>query len=441
MLKRNFIVSISLLCGSLAFAQNQNTSPYTRYGMGEEVSFMSTSYTGIAGSSVSLADFRHVNFFNPATYSSVMRYNPVFDFGVMGKTSILKTDSSSQNQTSVSLRNFSLLLPVSRKTGVVFGLMPYSTTGYDVNTYDPNNGDTITYNYSGSGSVNRLFLGFGQQLINKGDSVKLSIGVNTSFLFGTLQRQRSVIFQDDSYYNTRLLDKTIVRGFSFDLGIHYFEKLSDKFSYQLGITSSIGNKVRAYHDFFAYNYKINAYQAEVDKDTVENIVDSRGYLFLPKKMAIGASLIYNKKLTLSVQYEMADWQRYYEYFDSVETRFSELTQMRKFSFGAEYRPNLGLTGKNISSLKLMSYKLGVYYGYAPYKFSDIHFKQYGIAFGTNLPLLSSGTTSSMDLGFEIGKMGTTANGLVQDNYFRFNIGFSLSPNTKFDRWFRKRLYE
>jgi hypothetical protein len=47
----------------------------------------------------------------------------------------------------------------------------------------------------------------------------------------------------------------------------------------------------------------------------------------------------------------------------------------------------------------------------------------------------------MSLGFELGKMGTTDNGLIEDNYFNFNLGFSLSPNARFDRWFKKRLYD
>lgn len=439
---RNITIGLTLLAGLTGHGQDQNSSPYTRFGIGEQVSFMSTPFIGMGGASVSLADSRHINFSNPATYGTMRRYNPVFDAGIMGKSSFMKTDSTSQNQTTVSLRDFALMMPVSQKTGVVFGLMPYSTTGYDVNTYDPNEGDTITYNYGGMGSVNRLFIGLGQQLINKGDTARLSIGVNSSFLFGTIQRDRRILFNDASYYNTRLIDKTIIRGFTFDLGLHYYEKINKKLYYQLGITSTFGNKVRAYKDFYAYTYKVNEItQAEVSKDTAAYSEDIKGYLILPRKLVFGASITYNNKLTVSAQFELADWQNYYEWFDSVETRYNELSQMRKFSVGMEYQPNVGISGKNISTFKLMSYKLGGYYGYAPYRINDTNLKQYGIAFGITMPLLSSNSSSSMSLGFELGKMGTTEKGLIQDNYFKFNLGFSLSPNAKFDKWFWKRLYD
>jgi hypothetical protein len=39
----------------------------------------------------------------------------------------------------------------------------------------------------------------------------------------------------------------------------------------------------------------------------------------------------------------------------------------------------------------------------------------------------------MNIGFEWGKRGTTAADLIEEKYFRVNIGLSLN-----DRWFQKR---
>lgn len=442
MLRFNLLVFNLLLLVLLNFGQDQNSSPYTRFGLGEQVNFISTPYIGLGGASIAIADFKHINFSNPATYSNTKRYSPVFDAGIMGKSSWLKSESGNYSQTTVSLRDFSLLLPISPKTGIAFGLMPFSTTGYNISKYELLNDDTVTQNYSGMGSVNRLFFGIGQQIINKGDSVRLSVGVNASFLFGTLQRDRRTIFDDISYYNSHIENKLIVRGFTMDYGIHYYEKINKKYSFQLGLTANVGNNITAYQDFFAYTYKtVQSTQSEVIKDTTSYYQDKKGFVYLPKSIGIGGALSVNKKLTLSAQYNIADGYKYYESFDSVETTYSELAQMRKFSFGVRFIPYTQENIQNLSALKLSSYQFGFHYGYSPYKSSEIHLKEYGIAFGISMPLLSSGSTSSMSLGIELGKLGTTQNGLIEDNYLKFNIGLSLSPNSRFDKWFWKRLYD
>lgn len=54
---------------------------------------------------------------------------------------------------------------------------------------------------------------------------------------------------------------------------------------------------------------------------------------------------------------------------------------------------------------------------------------YGMTFGLGLPV----GLSKINIGFELGKKGTTTQNLIQENYFNLNIGLSLS-----DLWFRKR---
>ena len=51
-------------------------------------------------------------------------------------------------------------------------------------------------------------------------------------------------------------------------------------------------------------------------------------------------------------------------------------------------------------------------------------------FGLGLPVSSS----SINLGFEFGKKGTTSNGLIEENYFNLSVGLSLGDYS----WFKKR---
>ena len=47
----------------------------------------------------------------------------------------------------------------------------------------------------------------------------------------------------------------------------------------------------------------------------------------------------------------------------------------------------------------------------------------------------------MNLGFEFGKLGNINNNNIEENYINFAIGFTMAPDTRYDRWFRKRQYD
>ena len=56
-------------------------------------------------------------------------------------------------------------------------------------------------------------------------------------------------------------------------------------------------------------------------------------------------------------------------------------------------------------------------------------------------MISSRSLSRINLGFELGRLGELASSNIEENYFKFSIGFSLAPDTRYDRWFRKRKYD
>jgi hypothetical protein len=59
---------------------------------------------------------------------------------------------------------------------------------------------------------------------------------------------------------------------------------------------------------------------------------------------------------------------------------------------------------------------------------------FGMSFGLGLPLRQ---LSSVNLGFEYGKRGTTSNNLIEENYFNFRLSLSLTASGA-QSWFRKR---
>ncbi len=439
-----FTLILSYFSHGNVVAQDLNSSPYTRYGLGEYFDFGTTAFAGIGGASVALATPGQINYANPATYGYVRKHMPILDAGYRVNILNNATTLSSQRNVVAGLRNFGLQLPISPRTGLVLGIMPYTTTGYKLENNQINQGDTVTYFYNGKGSINRAIMGIGHQLINIDDTnklIKLSVGMNASYLFGTLQRDRSLLFENTDFYNTRITNKTVVRGFALDFGAHFMGKINKKALLQFGFNYSIGNQVNSVNDFYAYNFKYSNFGVEIEKDTVSYFENSEGVIKLPSSLALGAAITLNNKWLFTAQYTIQNWQQYSETQNGNEIVDPNIRQSNKVAIGMEYTPSTEIDSRDIGALSLSTYRFGAHYGYTPYFLADTHLKNYGINFGMSLPLVSSNTWSALNVGLELGKMGTKNNELIEQNYLKINLGFTLSSNKKYDKWFFKRLYE
>lgn len=440
--------------GLVLFCQNLNTSPYTRFGLGEINKPITTHYQGMGGLSVSYSDFHMVNISNPATYSTLRKNNPVFDLGISGKMSNYKAESNGEINTSQGnnflLNNMILGLPVTKRCGVTLGLLPYSTVGYDISSNTLLSSDTVTYNYRGDGSVNRILLGTGYDVINKGDTTRFSLGLNASYIFGTLNRNNSVIFQEGTFYNTRVQNKMTLSGFSFDAGIHFYQEVKGKaendiWVYQLGATQAFSSQIGARRDFYAYSFIYNFSVQEIPKDTTYFYEDQTGNITLPDHFSIGMNLGRNKQnknvWSIGAQFNISNWDIYKEVFDNIASENQDLSQMTELIIGGRITPTLDFDDKNKNSFQKSTYSFGFKYGNSFININDQQLTNYGMNFGISIPLLSSRSLSRVNISTELGRMGTIENELIEESYLKLSIGFSLAPDTRYDRWFKKRKYD
>lgn len=443
-----------LMLGFVYKGQDLNTSPYTRFGLGELTPLSTSHYTSMGGIGVSFSDYSYINVSNPATYSALKKNNPLFDLGITAKFSSYKSKLNGvENLSSGSnsgLNNMLIGLPISKKTGITLGIMPFSTTGFNITSTELLGTDTVNYNYTGDGSINRILFGIGHDFVNRGDTTRFSLGINSSYLFGTIDRNNSVIFQDGSYYNSRVQNRMSLSGFSFDAGLHYYQEITgkaenDKWYWQFGAAQTFGSSVNAKRDYFAYSFIYNFSVQEIPKDTLESFQDELGTVSMPDKFSIGANIGRNKQdknvWSLGVQYSIYNWDLYQENFDVMVDNSQSLAQMTELSFGGRITPSLDFSSKNKNALQKSTYSLGFKYGNSFIKINDEQLTNYGMNFGISIPLISSRSLSRINLGFEFGKLGTLNNGLIEDNYLRCSIGFSLAPDARYDRWFKKRKYD
>ena len=73
-------------------AQDLNTSPFSRYGLGELNTVLSTHYLGLSNASNSFSDPQNINISNPASYAGFFKHNPIFDVSVAGKSSLYRSN-------------------------------------------------------------------------------------------------------------------------------------------------------------------------------------------------------------------------------------------------------------------------------------------------------------------------------------------------------------
>ena len=112
-----FLIS---LITSLSFsnAQDLNTSPFSRYGLGELNVVQSTHFLGMSNASNSFSDPQNINIANPASYAGFFSYNPIFDVSVSGKSALYKSNYSNEENTSSAtssgLNNMLIGLPIQK---------------------------------------------------------------------------------------------------------------------------------------------------------------------------------------------------------------------------------------------------------------------------------------------------------------------------------------
>ena len=435
------------------WGQQLNTSPFSRYGVGEINDILASPYLGFSNTAVAFSDPQFINVSNPASYSRMRKHNPLFDVSISGKTANYSSDYNgnlnSSSGTNLGLNNMYLGLPVKERWGLVLGVNTFSSQGYEVSSASSLDTSQVSYLFKGDGTVNRLFIGNGFDLINKGDSSILSIGANASYMFGNLERLSSVIFNIPNAYNSRVQYRTSISGWMFDGGIQYMKRFrtvtKNKYYVRLGAHYNLGSDWSTTNDYYAYTFTYNFGIQEVPKDTLSWSENQSGQISVPEKLMFGFGFGKNKQdktsWDLAVQYELRDWSNFEENNDIESWSALPLGNYNRMSFGFRWTPNLDFANSNKSILSKSTYSIGGHQTTSFILIDQNSLENYGINFGLTIPLLSSRSFSTMNLGFEFGKLGNINNNNIEENYINFAIGFTMAPDTRYDRWFRKRQYD
>lgn len=423
--KINYIAAIVvLLAGVSVKAQVTTQSPYSRYGLGNVKGSLLPQFKAMGGISTAVykpnAYYSNINMQNPASYSGITM--TTLDMGLSGGFIQLKAGDASETSFNSTLGHVALAFPVkSGKSGLSFGLLPYTELGYEYNETGKLDTTSVNYLYSGEGGLTKAYLGFGQQFGNH-----FRVGGNIEYVFGNLQENRSTELLSSPSINSRMQDKNSVGGISFSYGAQYDISLGNKKTMTLGYSGSSASSVNSKKTFLVTQYLRDALGEEDSAaDTLVINENSSAKLKLPLTHNFGISIQKANHWLLGADYRTGKWSEL-----SIDGVNKGLDDSWGFSAGGQITPDFTSIG---SYFKRVDYRLGFKYDKTYIRMNEQDIKQTAITFGLGLPLAPNrNAIYRLNLTGELGRRGSLDNGLIQENYFNIHLGFTLN-----DRWFIK----
>ncbi|GAA3578373.1 hypothetical protein [Snuella lapsa] len=434
MIKKLVLVFIAVLAIQ-SYGQEGTASPYSFYGIGS-LKFKGTVENRSMGGLSIYNDSIHINLRNPASYAgeNLMLLNnesrPV-KFAVGGSYSSLnlKSDSGSDKANATTFDYLALSIPMG-KFGFGFGLLPYTSVGYKLESVE---NDAITNRFRGEGGVNKAYLGLGYMLA-KG----LSIGVDANYNFGNMQNS-TIEFAYDSdgqlvQYQSRESNRSDLSGLSFNLGVSYKTMLSKKLELVTGVTYTPESNLTSLNTRSFSTIVINSSTGqEIPVNTIDVDLEAMGLqeteLIMPSKFSFGAGIGQPRKWFVGIESEYQKTSNFSNpLYSSSTTRYEDAS---KISLGGFYIPQYNAFS---GYFKRVVYRAGLYHEKTGLNIDNESINEFGITFGAGLPV--GGLFSNANLGVEVGKRGTTNSNLIQENFINLHISLSLN-----DRWFQKRKYE
>ena len=423
-----------IVFSTTAIAQQSTSSPYSFYGLGS-LKFKGTVENQSMGGISVYSDSIHVNLRNPASYagSNLSFYNnesrPIkFSIGTTFSNTKIETSSASDKYGNFSIDYLALALPIN-KFGFGFGIIPYSSVGYSLQSRNEN--DDLTFRYRGDGGINRVFLGFGYQIL-KG----LKVGVDTHYNFGNITNTSIAFGYNDQgemlQYQSRDDRRSDLGGFSFNFGVILDQKISESLDITASFTYTPQSEISSKNKNQFSTIAIDANQVEFVQSTYEidlqaiNLDNTN--LVLPSKISFGAGIGKSRKWFLGFDYTLLEASKFSNRFVEIEN--STFEDASSVSIGGFFIPKYDSFS---SYWKRIVFRTGARFENTGLVVNNESIDEFGISFGLGLPV--GRLFSNANIGFEWGRRGTTNANLVEENFYNINLSLSLN-----ERWFEKRKF-
>jgi hypothetical protein len=414
------IFSLVVIISGLALqtsAQIATSSPYSRFGLGDLHQNSLPEFSAFGGASIGCSNASTINPSNPASYTSFRPNSFLLSTGGWHKTTRMQNSFAEHTVNNNAFSHFLIGFPLSKKMGASIGMLPYSSIGYELNAR--NKAYNADMNYFGDGGISKIYFGGAYEPFNN-----FSIGANASYLFGGLNRRKQLIYDDESFMNSRGNSTINLKGYYYELGLLYKYDISEEKQLTIGLTANNDSEIRAKKSELVESFEYSGF-FETPKDTFVNKIEW-GDVNLPKYVCGGLTYRNGKKWLFVADYSMQNWADY-----SLLDESDDLANSTRISGGMQFTPDFNSITKYY---KRMDYRLGGSYSNTPLLFDGNQLQEMSVSFGFGIPVKKSRT--KYDFSCTIGKRGTTEGNLIKEQFVR--LGLSVSYD---GIWFVKRKYD
>lgn len=419
---KNFIIAFICLTSVGVYAQNSTVSPYSYFGIGDLRAAGTVENQMMGGLSVYM-DSIHINLSNPAAYSKLAL--TTYTAGLSRKQYSLVGNTSKENTSVSSLDYLSLGFRLGKDFGLGFGIMPFSAVGYNFSSERNVAGQGLVQEmFSGKGGLNRVYVSLGYQIFKD-----FSIGATSNFNFGN-QDISSLQTIEGLQLGSFDRVKSKINGFDFNFAANYAPTIKEKYTL---FTSLI---VNTQANLISRNTRtIGSFSVASGRDMEVIEVDLEGQgldrtgVRIPTTTTLGVGFGEDKRWFLGTEYSFQELSN----FENELSPASNVVYQNAntFRLGGYYIPDYT---SFTSYFKRVVYRAGAKMSKSGIVVDDREINDFGITFGLGLPLGQGRDFSNVNIGFELGRRGTKYGDLVEENYFKINLGLSLSDLD----WFQKR---
>lgn len=402
---------------------SQISSPYSSSGIGE-ISFQGLPQNFAMGEvGIGMPSAWHINIENPAllTYNSLSS----FQVGLQGDFRKSSTSTASNREASLGLRYMAMSFPViSRSRWITsFAMLPLSSVSYHtVSNEVIDDIYRVQTDYFGDGGISQIIWANGFRVTKS-----LSLGFKASYVFGSINDEANIKMVLDSVNAVSAADYIIVykqntsySDVKLSFGASYALKLSERKFLNFGATYNLSSQLRGKRDT---SFERQGFFGSVFQ---EQLLSSDEAVSFDLPMGIGLGVSYEKLGNYKIGLDVRSQRWEGSSSDEPGEIFRNTTSI---SLGAEITPNYQSVKSYLARAR---YRAGFSYRESPYILNGEKINDFGINFGTSLPMANA---SSLDLGFKFGVRGTTQNSLIRENYLQIVLGATIN-----DRWFKPVLY-
>jgi long-subunit fatty acid transport protein len=412
-------------------AQNISKSPYSIVGLGEIVYTGNAQTYALGMCNQGIRSPYSVNYLNPASYSAFATTN-IEAGGTYSGGSFKGAGTGNADISTAWIAYFNFGIPINTKKGmgISFGAAPFSSVGYNIQSRVSIPQDTFSINalnsYVGRGGLSKFYAGYGMRLHRT-----VSVGVNGNYVYGEITNTTKLLIPSQyKMFNTNEDKSSFVNGWIFDLGTQIHDtftriKKNEKIYYDwtIGGTYMPQANLNAEQNYLLRSMPIGS--STGTRDTILAEESASGTITGPASWRVGFNFSRQEKWSILADVRGTQWTNY----QALGAKDSLRNSMGA-SLGFSFIPDV--KGKNF--VERIEYRIGARYEKSNLEINGVGVDVRALTAGIGLPL--GRTRSKLNLGVELMQRGTTQNGLVQEDYFRFYLGITFA-----DRWFYRYRYD